>query len=131
MSIYDNLRRTEVAVSMSKFKKTRLGTQLGNAATAAITNGPKSDEWKQYMALFCDTPEELERLTMPKPGEDNYLPRMRAYIVANAVCASDTGTVTANGVDERIDEQLSAAAPEEVGDPAALRAELGFEIPKY
>ena len=134
MSILDNLKRSEVAVYVSKFHKRGLGTLLANAAADAITEGIKSDKWKQYMALFCDTPEELERLTKPKendPNETNYLKRMRAYILANAICSSDTGTVTANGVDERIDANLSDEAPPDVEDPAVLRAALGFDIPKF
>ena len=133
MTILDNLKRSEVAVYVSKFHKRGLGTLLANAAADAITEGINSDQWKQYMALFCDTPEELERLTKPKQNDPNetYLKRMRAYILANAICSSDTGTVTANGVDERIDQNLSAQAPADVGDPAALRAALGFDIPRF
>ncbi len=129
------MKRSEVAVIVSKFKKTGLGTQIGNAAVEAITAGPGSKEWKRYMALFCDTPEELERLTKPKAGEDSYLRKARAYIVANAICASETGTVTANAVDERIDANLTAAlSPEEaeaIGNPQTLRDELGFEITRF
>ena len=130
MSIINNLKRSGAAVAISKFKQAGLGTQLANAAADAITKGVGSDEWNQYMALFCDTPEELELLTKPKEDEPAYLRRTRAYILANSICSSDTGTRTANGVNVEIDNDVSASAADGVGDPAALRAELGFEIPQ-
>ena len=99
MSIIHNLRKTQVAVYVDNFKGGDLGRRIGKAAVEAIMNGIGKPEWEKYMALFCDTKEELERLTVPKPSdEENYMPQMRAYIVANAVCAADTNTFTANRV---------------------------------
>jgi hypothetical protein len=131
MSILDNLKRTEVAVYVSNFKKGDLGRKIGDAAVAAIMNGLKSKEWQQYMALFCDTPAELERLTVPKDGEDDYLPQMRAYIVANAVCAGETGTRTSNKVDSRIEPIPDADVTAELADLAQLKTDVGFSIPQF
>jgi hypothetical protein len=128
MSIIDNLKRTEVAVYVDNFKGGDLGRRIGNAAVKAIMKGFGSTEWKKYMALFCDTPEELERLTVEKETDPNYMPQMRAYIVSNAVCAGDTGTRTANKVDGTdIEPAAGAAAAADVGNPAAVR---DFDIPQ-
>jgi hypothetical protein len=130
MSIIRNLQRTAVVVAVDTFLGGSLASQIGDAAVKAITEGMESDEWKQYMALFCDTKEELAQLTVVSENEGDYMPQMRAYIVANAVCAGDTGTETANGINNPIDPPSNAVAPEGTEDPAALRQELGFEIPQ-
>lgn len=86
-----------------------LGRKLSNAAVMAITRGIKSEEWKKYMSLFADNAAQLERLTVEKPDDEDYLPLLRAYIVSNAVCDIGTNTNTANRVDNRIDQDLSDA----------------------
>lgn len=84
-----------------------LSLKLSNAAVAAITNGIKSPEWRQYMSLFADNAQQLERLTVPKVGEPKYLRLMRAYIVSNAVCDAGTNAHTANKIDVLIDQGLN------------------------
>jgi hypothetical protein len=130
MSIYDNLQRTHIAVALDKHKKLSnpsLGTRIGEKAVDAIMNGIGSKEWVRYMALFCDTREELQRLTVPDPDNDgNYMPQMRAYIVANAVCFSETFTQTANGVNRDVEPLPNTPVEEGVADPAAVRP---FTIP--
>lgn len=134
MSILDNLKRTEVAVAVDSFKKASnpsLGRRIAEAGVAAIMNGMDSDEWKKYMALFCDTREELQHLTVVDPVHDpDYMPQMRAYMVANAICASDTGTQTANRVTEDVEPVPGVALAADTADPAELRAQLTFSIPQ-
>lgn len=130
MTIKRNLERTAVAVIVNLFNGGDLADRIGTAAVAAITKGMGTDEWNQYMALFCDTKEELAQLTLVRPGDNDYMPQMRAYIVANAVCAGDTGTETANGIIENVEPPAGVAAPEETANPIALREQLGFSIPQ-
>ena len=92
--------------------------------------GIGTHEWDKYMALFCDTKEELAQLTVVRATDDRYMPKMRAYIVANAVCAADTGTQTAAGVNQFVEPPVGVAAPVGTDDPEALRQELGFSIPE-
>lgn len=122
MSIINNLRKTQVAVYVDNFKGGTLGRRIGNAAVTAIMKGIGTPEWEKYMALFCDSKEELERLTVPKPSdEETYMPQMRAYIVANAVCAGETGTATANKVDDNIEPAAGSIAENTVPDPTQIR----------
>jgi hypothetical protein len=130
MSIMSNLKRTEKAVAKDIANGGDLARRIGDAAVAAITKGMKSKEWKQYMALFCDTKQELAQLTVERGSDHDYMPKMRAYIVANAVCAADTGTEVAALVNENIEPPAAAVVPAGTSDPKALRQELGFEIPQ-
>ena len=134
MSILENLKRTQVAVTIDNFKKATdpsLGTRIGRAAVAAIMNGIGSDEWKRYMALFCDTREQLQRLTVEDTdNEEDYMPQMRAYMVANAVCFSETFTQTANGVGRSVEPIPGVPLLAETPEPADLRAQLTFSIPQ-
>lgn len=134
MPILDNLKRTHIAVALDNFRnpdaEPSLGKRIGEAAVAAIMKGIESDEWKLYMSLFCDTREELQRLTVPDPAnEEDYMPQMRAYMVANAVCFSETFTQTANGVDRNVEPIPGIPVTANVADPAALRGQLTFSIP--
>ena len=133
MSILNNLKRTEAAVVLDTFKNATepsLGTRIGTAAVAAIMKGIDSDEWKRYMALFCDTREELQRLTVVDPDEEDYMPQMRAYMVSNAVCFSETRTATSNGVDSNVEPIAGVPVAADVAEPADLRAQLTFSIPQ-
>ncbi|HLL77839.1 MAG TPA: hypothetical protein VK421_21460 [Pyrinomonadaceae bacterium] len=122
MSIIKNLQKTAAAVALSTLNGGDLADRLGERAIKAITNGMGSDEWKEYMALFCDTKEELAQLTLVRPATDKgYMPHMRAYIVSNAVCVAATGTRTANGVTEDIEPPAAAAVPENFDDPNVIR----------
>lgn len=134
MSILGNLKRTHIAVALDKYKnpaaRPSLGERIGEKAVEAIMNGIGTKEWERYMALFCDTREELQRLTVPDPENDgDYMPQMRAYIVANAVCFSETFTQTANGVRSDVEPIPGVPVGDDVGEPAALREQLTFSIP--
>lgn len=122
MSIKKNLQKTAVAVAISALNGGDLADKLGERAIKAITNGMGSKEWKEYMAIFCDTKEELAQLTLVRPATDkSYMPHMRAYIVSNAVCVGATGTRTGNGVDKDVEPPAAAVVPEDFDDPNAIR----------
>jgi hypothetical protein len=83
-------------------------------AVAAIIGGIKSPAWRSYMMQFIDQnvpgvpvePAQLERL-MATDGTlgDVVLDRRRAYMVANAVCGSETQFTTTFTI-ETIDNTL-------------------------
>jgi hypothetical protein len=101
MNIKKKLLQVQAAVALDKAKGSggALGEAIGLAAERALTKGMESDEWKDYMALFADSAEQLQRLTTTDlDGTNAWLPRARAYIVANAICAPGTDTVTIKGV---------------------------------
>ena len=130
MSIRKNLERTAAAVAVNSFNGGDLADRISEAAVEAIMKGIGTHEWNKYMALFCDTKEELAQLTVVRETDDYYMPKMRAYIVANAVCAADTGTETAAGVNASVEPPAGVGAPAGTDDPEALRQELGFSIPE-
>jgi hypothetical protein len=111
VSIFKNLEQVHAAVVVDNFKGNppTLGRRIGNAAIAAIKGGMESPAWKDYMALFASNATELERLTVEKQGERDYLPQFRAYIVSNAVCDAATTTFTSNKVDPVIDDGFTEA----------------------
>lgn len=116
MSILDNLHRVHAAVILDKLKpaaeRQHLAEKIGALAVQAITDGIKSDAWKEYMKLFAVNKEQLERLTVvPVPAtEQSYLPRLRAYVVSNAVCASETTVFTA----DKVTGEINGGASDEV-----------------
>jgi len=83
-------------------------------AVAAIIGGIKSPAWRSYMMQFIDQnvpgvpvePAQLERL-LAQDGTlgDVVLDRRRAYLVANAVCGSETVFTTTFTI-ETIDDTL-------------------------
>jgi hypothetical protein len=111
--IVKNLDRVHAAVVIDKVspapggKPGDLGEAIGELAVKAIMKGLRSPEWKQYMSLFADNEEQLTLLTVERETDSEYAPRDRAYIVANAVCAADTNTFTANKVSEEFGSLLS------------------------
>ena len=123
MKILEKLQRLNTIVTNDRDHGTPpglLGKQLSLAAVAAITNGIKSEDWKQYMSLFADNAAQLERLTVPKPTDEDYLPLFRAYIVSNAVCDITTTTNTANKIDERVDKNLNSDVDNQVVRPFVI-----------
>lgn len=131
MKIKDKLLRAHAAVVIDKAKGGgMLGEQIGQRAVAAITKGMDSDEWKAYMALFADSPDQLKRLTTTAlDGNNAWMAHARAYMVSNAICAAATNTDTLNGLDAMdIDANFNGAPLDETPDPAvaALRP---FKIP--
>jgi hypothetical protein len=130
-SILNNLKKVHAAVVAQRVTsdESAIGAALNRAAVAAVTGGIRSDAWKSYMAVFASNPEQLERLTVEKPGESPYLAQMRAYIVSNAICDAGTNAFTNNKVTKAIDGLEGVAEnpliSDEVSDPdgtvAALR----------
>lgn len=108
MTIMKNLKKVHAAVAKDNIVSGKLGTRIGLLAVEAITGGVKSEAWRDYMSLFADNPEQLERLISdPPPSDESYLLQLRAYIVSNAICAADTGTFVADRVDDRINGNVS------------------------
>lgn len=100
-SIFENAGKIHVAVVTDKeINQGDLALALSTLAVKAITNGPGSQDWKDYMSLFADNQEQLTLLTVPQEGEEFYLTKARAYLVSNAVCAAGTNTATTNGVEK-------------------------------
>ena len=100
-------------------KKLALGNLLKNHAIKAMMKGIGSDEWRQYMSMFADNQQQLDRLTTAEENEGQWLRESRAYIVSNSVCATATNTKTKNGVaTDQLDGGLSTA---EDGAIKALR----------
>lgn len=123
MKIREKLLRVHVAVILDKIQGGgMLAGDIGQSAVKAITKGLGSDEWKEYMALFADSADQLKRLTTDaSDGANSWLPHARAYIVSNAVCAAATDIATHKGLDEIGD--IDAGNLNETPDPAvaALR----------
>ena len=105
-TIKNNLLRVQAAVVTEKANgATALGEAIGRAAEAALTKGMTAPdgtvtrEWEAYMALFANSAEQLKRLTTTEfDGTNTYLPRARAYVVANSICAPGTDTATIKGL---------------------------------
>lgn len=75
------------------------GELIGLAAEKAMRDGINSEAWKDYMALFADSADQMARLTTDTlDGTNTWLPRARAYIIANAVCTPDTDAATIKGI---------------------------------
>jgi hypothetical protein len=92
MGIMKNLEKMHVAVVLDKFNGSpaAIGQQLSRHAIEAMMAGFGSPQWKKYMALFADNPDQLRRLTEVTDGDEAYFTESRAYIVANAVCGAGT-----------------------------------------
>jgi hypothetical protein len=102
-NIFENVGKIHIAVVKDKeTKEGQLANALSTLAVEAIMGGLGSDAWVKYMSVFADNEAQLKLLTETAEGEDPYLPRSRAYIVSNAVCAAGTNTATTNGVDKSI-----------------------------
>jgi hypothetical protein len=130
MSIIINLERARQAVAndVAKGSPLELAKQVGNAAIEAITHGVGSEQGKKYMALFCDDANELAHLTVARSTDEDYMPQIRAYVAAEAVCLPDTNTQLTNGVMGRNIEPLANAdVPEGTPEPSAIRDAALFQ----
>src|SRR2546429_3122078 len=97
MKIFKNLKRMRAAVAAQQINgDSELAGALNTAAVAALLGGMSSPAFKSYMAIFSDNTDQLERLTVIKKDDQGkvieppYLKQMRAYIVSNAICDSQT-----------------------------------------
>ena len=131
-SIFENAGKIHIAVVKDKeTNQGDLALALSALAVKAITKGPTSKEWKQYMSLFAENDEQLRLLTEPKLGEvegeqaeEFYVTKARAYIVSNAVCAAGTNTATTNGVEDTHLVTTSNAPDGSVQRPADIQTLL-------
>jgi hypothetical protein len=121
MSIENNLKKTAAAIALDILNGGDLASRVGTAAMSAMMNGMHSEEWREYMALFCDTKDELAQLSVVRDTDGSYMPQMRAYIVANAICTGSTGTRTGNRVDEIVEPPPGAVVPQDIEDPTQIR----------
>jgi hypothetical protein len=127
MDISKRILKVQAAVLADKIdgEPLKLGRKVGDAAEAAIIGGITSDAWKSYMSLFADSADQLKRLTtneLDATADDKiYLPRLRAYIVANGVCAPGTEAATMKnfaGIPVDIDADKPGGVPlDETVDP--------------
>ncbi|MDQ3917269.1 MAG: hypothetical protein M3348_02095 [Acidobacteriota bacterium] len=126
MSILKNLQRVAAVVAVDDLSGGNFGELVKNAAIEAMVGGLGSQAGKKYMSLFADNAQQLARLTTPDPANDpDWLPQSRAYIMANAVCGTITGTRTQLNVNAKIDDNLSEAPDAD----DATRAGRPFPIP--
>jgi hypothetical protein len=125
-NIFENVGQIHIAVVKDKeTKQGVLAQTLSTLAVKAIMGGLGSAAWKEYMSIFADNDAQLKLLTETTEDEDEYLPKSRAYIVSNAVCAAGTNTATTNGVDRAIGDQVANNEPDgTVNKPAAITALL-------
>lgn len=100
MTIKNRILQVQAIVALEKARGGGdLGDQLGRAAEAAIRDGLGSPAGKAYMGIFANSSEQLTRLTTNQlDGNNTYLPRVRAYVAANGVCAPGTDAATMKGV---------------------------------
>jgi hypothetical protein len=129
MSIKDNLTKARKAILNDP---TGLGVTKGvrEAAIEAIMYGINSDQGKKYMALFCDTKNELARLTVASDSDANYMPQMRAYTPADAVCTPETNAGFAARIlrpDIVLEPVADADVPEDTPEPSAIRDDALFQ----
>jgi hypothetical protein len=110
MKITDNLRKVNVAVVLDTFHGGNLGIRIGQLAIKALTRGINTTAWENYMRLFADNQEQLDRLTKESPDDTDWLIQSRAYIVSNAICDAQTKTDTLQNVRLEIDDNLAVAA---------------------
>lgn len=113
-TIEQRIRLVQAAVAVDKAKgdPLKLGEKVGKAAEAAMLGGINSEAWKKYMSLFANSSEQLQRLTTNTlDGQNDYLQSMRAYIVANGVCAPGTDAATMKGF-ERLGGLIDADKPD-------------------
>ena len=85
-----------------------IGISIQKRAVQAIKGGEGSDEWRNYMELFAETPAQLARLL---PTDDTLgneeMDIARTYLLGNGTCGAETtGFQLIFGVDERLDRDL-------------------------
>jgi hypothetical protein len=112
-NIFENIGQIHIAVVKDKeMRKGELAQALGTLAVEAIMGGIGSAAWVKYMSVFAENEAQLKVLTAAAEGEEAYLPKSRAYIVSNAVCAAGTNTATTNGVDRNISFAVDDNTPD-------------------
>ncbi|MET0648057.1 MAG: hypothetical protein ABW208_15685 [Pyrinomonadaceae bacterium] len=110
-SIIEKVGEIHIAVVKDKeLKNGALADALSKLAVEAIMEGFGKPAWLKYMSIFADNTDQLKLLTERQGNpEPDYLPKVRAYIVANAVCAAGTNTATTNGITKEQKAMLVAS----------------------
>lgn len=83
--------------------------EVQQKSLAAIPKGITSPEWETYMELFVDAdrPDQLARLTATDGTDTNpAMNSVRAYLVANGPCGTDTVLNFGKAVTLVLDEGL-------------------------
>jgi hypothetical protein len=129
MSIRVNLAKARESIRKDV---TGLGVagDIREAAIEAITHGINSDQGRKYMALFCDNKNELARMTVVSSDDANYMPQMRAYTPADAVCIPGTNNGFAArilGINVALEPVADADVPAETPEPSAIRDDALFQ----
>ena len=93
-----------VSTALADNSKTICKT-LGYRAVDAMLNGKDSDQWKDYMSFFAQTPEELARLTFADDlsKTDPDVRESILYIASNAACTTVTLKDMPDAVNDVID----------------------------
>jgi len=123
MSIKDNLEKARKAI-IKDVTAIGVAKDVREAAIEAITHGIDSDQGKKYMALFCDSKNELARLTVVSEDDADYMPQMRAYTPADAICTPFTNTGFAARLlspEIQLEPVADELVPEDTPDPLAIR----------
>jgi hypothetical protein len=141
MRIRQRILKVQAAVVADKADgdPKKLGKLVGDAAEAAIFAGINSEQWKDYMSLFATSEEQLTRLTtadLDGPGDSAvYMPRIRAYVAVNGVCAPGTDAATMKGHDGAVfsvsidDDKPNGAGPLDVNPAAAVTQRRKAKFP--
>jgi hypothetical protein len=141
MTILNNLLKMRAAVNAQIAQgNSPLAIALNNAAVAALLGGISGDEFKSYMAVFADNPQQLERLTVIKKDaqgniiEPAYVSQMRAYVVSNSICDPQTSSFLNNRIDFKIDGDANNpqdppvdATPSDPGGAIVARRPAGLK----
>lgn len=106
MSIRSNI---ETVMSAIAGGNTALGDQVQEEAVAAIKGGQGSPEWETYMTRFSQSSAQLARLLATDDTfADSGMDLARTTLVGNGTCgATTTGFALIDGVDDKLDEDLS------------------------
>ena len=135
MGIKENLEKAQEAIGkdLIEHDPSLLANSVRDAAIKAIKGGMNSVAWQRYMALFCDTADELAQLTVEREGDGSYMAQVRAYTPATAICLPITNTQITNGVNnalpagESIEPIGGVEVPDSILDPAKVRDENLFK----
>lgn len=114
--ILERLKMTDTAMQKEAIR-VQLGFDLKRAAIKAMMEGIGSPEWTSYMSLFAENAEQLNRLTVRQPDDDQWKVESRAYIVANAICGADSTTRTSLRVANNIDHNINSLPDGSIVDP--------------
>lgn len=108
MKIVDKIKKVRVGIVLDTFKGGTKGFDLKVAAVNAALGGINSEAWRKYMTIFADNEAQLNRLTAKDPQAVNpWIKETSAYMVANGTCGGETPNNLLQGIDERIDADLS------------------------